>query len=459
MKSARIAYTPHPKQQIIHKALRPYLSGKVVMVIAGRRFGKTVLAINEIIRRAIEIPGSRIWYVAPTKDQAYRIAWRVLFKYLPTNYILKKREDRHSIELTNGSLIELLGVQDEIFLLGAGLHFVVLDEFPTIPYSVWFDVIRPMLADYNGDALFIGSVPDPKVHNISMEFIEMFEEMVRQQLFNNAPQKAFTFSSLDNPYINHQKIQQDIEELKRKGREGDIKRIYYGGYTREYGRVFPMFNWNDHTVDPFPIPGNWVRVMAIDPHPQKPIHAVWCAINPNRELFFYREKAFEDPSGRPLTVNEAAVVIRALEGNEKIRLRLIDPTFAKVEQKVIGAQSVVDQFKALGLVFQPGNRDFMTFFEEMTDRLKDVPAPTVHIFRSCSGLIRQLEQYSWDSYNSSRARSEKGMRDRPKPVNDDFISCVKYIVNAKIPYYNVSEVKKSLVATLQNRWKQMTSAV
>jgi hypothetical protein len=453
----KIDYSPHPSQQIIHDALKNICSGVVVMCIAGRRFGKTVLAVNEIVRRAIEIPNARIWYVAPTKDQAYRIAWRLMLKYLPKHMVLRKREDRHTIELVNGSLIEFLGLQDQVFLLGAGLHFVALDEFPTIPWTAWIDVIKPMLLDYNGDALFIGSVPDPKIHAITKEFLEMYENGLAATAMGKV-KTTFNFPSRDNPHNSEEKLKNDIDDLMRMGREKDVKRIYEGAYTREFGLVFPGFNYDQHTCDPFKVPGNWMRVMAVDPHPQKPIYGLWCAIDPNHELWFYREEKFEDQSMSPLTVPESAAKQRQLEKGESIRLRLIDPTFAKVEAKVMNTKSVVQQYSSLGLYFREGNRDFMTFFEEFTDRLRALPHPTLHVMRSCPGLIRQIQGYMWDSWAGARAREDKGVKDRPKAVNDDFVSCMKYIINARVPFINPDEVKAQVAARLNARWQRFREA-
>lgn len=454
----KIDYTPHPHQRLIHDALANVCSGTVVMCIAGRRGGKTILACNEIIKRAIEIPNARIWYVAPTKDQAHRIAWKVMLKYLPKEMLRKTREDRHTIELKNGSLIEFLGVQDQVFLLGVGLHFVVLDEFPTIALTVWEDTIRPMLADFNGDALFIGSVPDPKVHSITKEFIEMYEDALAFSHVPGNPKRAFNFSSFDNPYINHAKVQADIDDLVRKGREKDANRMYRGAYTREYGLVFPGFNYDLHTIEPIQMPGQWMKVMAVDPHPQKPIHALWCALDPNREMYFYREQCFTDERMAPMTVPESAATMRELEGKESIRLRLIDPTFAKVEAKVMNTKSVVQQYSGLGLYFREGSRDFMTFFEEFTDRLRALPHPTVHISRACSGLIRQLQGYMWDSWAGVKAREEKGTKDRPKAINDDFVSCMKYIVNSHVPFTDPAEIKRQVSAQLNARWQRQREA-
>jgi|Deesub1362A_J573_1020465.scaffolds.fasta_scaffold00107_74 hypothetical protein len=448
----RLKYVPHEKQLMVHKALSPPYRGVVVMVIAGRRFGKTVLAVNEIIKRAIETPHARIWYLAPTKDQAYRIAWRVMLKYLPAELMRKKREDKHYIELYNDSLIEFLGTQEEIFLLGAGLHFVVFDEFPTIPYSVWFDTVKPMLADHNGDALFIGTVPDPKIHNITLEFLDMYDEIFATTGNTEEP-RAFNFSSFDNPYISHEKLKKDIEELKRKGREADAHRLYFGKYTREYGLVFPLFSHRQHVVQPFEIPNTWTRVMAIDPHPQKPIYGLWCAIDPRGHHWFYREVKFEMDDGRPMTVPESAMEIIRIEGQakEKVKARFIDPTHAKVEQKTLGIKSIHELYRRQGLFFKTANRDFNTFFHRFSDMLAEVPEPMVHIFQSCPEFIFQLKTYTWDSWASLRAREEKGRKDRPKKVNDDFIDCAKYIINANVKHVELEDIK-AYRAQLERRW-------
>jgi hypothetical protein len=414
----------------------------MVMVIAGRRFGKTILAVIEIVKRAIEIEGSRIWYLAPTKDQAYRIAWRLMLyprvdkkgnkyePYLPTDMISKRREDQHYVELINGSLIEFLGCQDEIFLLGAGLHFVVLDEFPTIDWSIWSDTVRPMLADYNGDALFIATVPDPKVHNISMEYLEMYEKILYDPQVNEA---AFNFSSFENPYIDKNKIKKDILELERKGRGNDANRLYFGKYTREYGRIFPKFSREKHVVVPFEIPKDWMRIMGVDPHPQKPTDALWAAIDKRGHFWFYREKEFM-ARDRSMTIMEAGQDILKIENDakEKIMARVIDPRSSKVEYNIVGAKSIKDQLRDCGLHFRDASDNFETFFQTMTDKLVDEPEPSIHFFESCPNLIRQMENATWDSWASRRARDERGVKNRPKKFDDDFRQIAMFILNSNI---------------------------
>ena len=70
-----------------------------------------------------------------------------------------KNETDLRIELINGSTIELKGTENAMALRGRSLSGVVLDEAAFMDSEVWFEVIRPALADKEGWALFI-STPD-----------------------------------------------------------------------------------------------------------------------------------------------------------------------------------------------------------------------------------------------------------------------------------------------------------
>ncbi len=129
------------------------------VLVAGRRFGKSYLACVELLRGAINRPGETFFYCAPTYRMAKDIAWRVLKKLVPKVWIHSKNETDLRIELINGSTIELKGTENAMALRGRSLSGVVLDEAAFMDSDVWFEVIRPALADKEGWALFI-STPD-----------------------------------------------------------------------------------------------------------------------------------------------------------------------------------------------------------------------------------------------------------------------------------------------------------
>jgi hypothetical protein len=129
------------------------------VLVAGRRFGKSYLSCIELLRGAIERPGEVFFYCAPTYRMAKDIAWKTLKQLVPTPWVRSKNETDLKLELLNGSLIELKGTENAMALRGRSLAGVVLDEAAFMDPGVWFEVIRPALADKQGWALFI-STPD-----------------------------------------------------------------------------------------------------------------------------------------------------------------------------------------------------------------------------------------------------------------------------------------------------------
>ena len=129
------------------------------VLVAGRRFGKSYLSCIELLKGAIDRPGETFFYCAPTYRMAKDIAWKTLKKLVPKVWIASKNETDLRLDLINGSSIELKGTENAMALRGRSLSGVVLDEAAFMSSDVWFEVIRPALADKQGWALFI-STPD-----------------------------------------------------------------------------------------------------------------------------------------------------------------------------------------------------------------------------------------------------------------------------------------------------------
>lgn len=127
------------------------------VVAAGRRFGKTFLAINEIARFA-RYPNNRVLYVAPTYRQAKTVIWDELkAQLLERRWVKKVNESDLSITLVNNSIISVRSSDNYDALRGGKYNFIVLDECGDINPATWYQVLRPTLSDTGGHALFIGS--------------------------------------------------------------------------------------------------------------------------------------------------------------------------------------------------------------------------------------------------------------------------------------------------------------
>jgi hypothetical protein len=127
------------------------------VLVAGRRFGKSYLACIELLKAALERPGETYFYCAPTYRMAKDIAWKTLKKIIPNSLVRSKNETELRMELVNDSTIELKGTENASALRGRSLSGVVLDEAAFMEAEVWFEVLRPALADKQGWALFIST--------------------------------------------------------------------------------------------------------------------------------------------------------------------------------------------------------------------------------------------------------------------------------------------------------------
>jgi phage terminase large subunit len=149
-----IPYAPRKEQMAIHNTMG---SHRFAVVVAHRRLGKTVAAVNHLVRAAIEnrAEAPRYAYIAPTYGQAKRIAWDYLLKYTePLEAAANVSELRVDFW---GRRIQLAGSDSPDSLRGQGFDGVVLDEFGDQNPRIWSEIIRPALADKGGWALFLGT--------------------------------------------------------------------------------------------------------------------------------------------------------------------------------------------------------------------------------------------------------------------------------------------------------------
>jgi len=127
-------------------------------LVAHRRAGKTVAAINDIIRAAItsQDPMPLYGFVAPFRSQAKSVVWDYL-KHYSLPIAADSNEAELTVTLLNGSKIRLFGADNADAIRGLGFSGIYMDEFGDFKPSVWGNVIRPALSDRQGWAVFGGT--------------------------------------------------------------------------------------------------------------------------------------------------------------------------------------------------------------------------------------------------------------------------------------------------------------
>jgi len=153
-----IPYAPRPEQAEIHSLMDAHRFG---VVGAHRRFGKSVLTANELIKRAVSVP-AKDWrgaFMAPTYSQAKGIVWDEIRRYTAPipSHMVNFHESELRVDFINGARIRLYGAENADRMRGMYFDTVVCDEFDDYKMEVWSSIIRPAIADRKGSAYFIGT--------------------------------------------------------------------------------------------------------------------------------------------------------------------------------------------------------------------------------------------------------------------------------------------------------------
>lgn len=178
------------------EVLRMFDNGiRYIVLRWSRRAGKSVFAWNLLIREAVNNPGT-YWYCFNNYSTAYNDIWLAMtskgIKFLdmiPKDMVVRMNSSKLEIELSNGSVIKLIGINNADKLVGAGLNGVVFDEYAVLnPNSI--ELVTAMLGETGGWRMMI-STPRGKNH-----FYEEYQFAVAH------PEFAFAMSrSVKDPEI------------------------------------------------------------------------------------------------------------------------------------------------------------------------------------------------------------------------------------------------------------------
>jgi hypothetical protein len=199
------------------------------VVVAGRRFGKTYLAIRQLCFHA-RLPNQTVWAVYPSYRQAKMVCWKQLKnRLLDLRWVRKINETELTIELKNNSTISLKGADNFDSLRGAGLNYLVLDEFADIDPDAWYETLRPTLADQEGGALMIGT---PKgLGGLGHDLYKMAEEFPEEWA-------SFQYTTIEGGNVRPE----EIEAARRSLDERTFRQEFMASFETFSGRVYYAFD-------------------------------------------------------------------------------------------------------------------------------------------------------------------------------------------------------------------------
>ena len=208
------------------------------VLITGRRFGKTYLAVNELAKFASQ-PNKKVWYVAPSYRQAKAICWGVLKeKMIYHKWVKSINHSDLTITLKNNSQITLRGSDNEQSLRGVGLNFLCIDEFADVSKEAWYEVLRPTLSDTKGHALFCGS---PRgFGNWSYDLYKMGE--------TNKDWQSFQYTTLEGEQVTQDEIEQAKQDLDLR----TFQQEYEATFVNYSGMIYYNFSRDKNIIEKYP---------------------------------------------------------------------------------------------------------------------------------------------------------------------------------------------------------------
>jgi len=284
MNSIEIPYHPRPLQLQLEGNLKRFN-----VLVAHRRFGKTVFCINLLLKKTLTSPhlSPRGAYVAPLYRQAKTIAWDMLKFYSRPIPGVKFNEAELRADYPNGARIQLFGSDSPDHLRGIGLDIAVLDEYAQMIPRVWSEIIRPALSDRLGSAIFMGT-PQGRNH-----FHTMYIEARKQQILGNSEWFAATYKASETGIIPDSELesarttmgQDEYDQEYECSFDAAIKGAYYSRelqFLRENNRICAV----PHD-DALPVTTAWD--LGIND-----ATAIWYAQRSGKEIRLFRYEEYQD---------------------------------------------------------------------------------------------------------------------------------------------------------------------
>lgn len=392
-------YRPNTFQRAIHES-----PSRFKVAVCHRRFGKTTMAVNELIKRAIIEPGL-YWYVAPTYKSAKMIAWQLLNHYTPSCFVQKKNETELSITLNikakiGNSKIELKGSETPDTLRGAGLNGCVFDEYAEQDPVVWTQVIRPALSDHLGWAWFIGT-PKGSDH---------LERLFKK---TDTDWSSWKYKASETGILPGIELVAAREEMS----EDEYNQEYECDFLVHTGLVYPEFQQNIHVYNAknMTIPDWWPEIISIDHGYRNPTAILFMRVSPEGEIYVVNEH-YE----RQMVVKQHAEYLKAYKQTEEPTI-IIDPSTAQVHGVTV--QSVQQEYSDHGVATIPGNNKVQAGINRTKEYLKKDANNLVrlHVSNICRNTIREFQTYKWDE----RVTLYSEEKDKPLKVNDHAMDALR----------------------------------
>ena len=206
------------------------------MLACGRRFGKSTIGALECFKYA-RVPDSPVWFVSLAYEPLKHLLWKSMKdKAKRINCYAGEDNSSLTLTLTNGSSIGLRSENRPDFLRSAGLKFVVVDEKAHMRSNFFPEVLMPMLAERDGDAMIMSSTKG-KNH--------FHEDYQRGQNPDEPDWQSWKYTTYDGGRV----TRAALGHARRSMDEATYRQEYEADFLAFEGKAYYDFNEEVHCIE------------------------------------------------------------------------------------------------------------------------------------------------------------------------------------------------------------------
>lgn len=227
---------------------------QVTAVCAGRRFGKTRLVVLSVLYACISwkrplnaLSPETIVVVLPTMKQALKVIWPSMLEVFSKIPSATVDRSSHVIRVPNKPAIILSGAEAGHGLRGLRICFAALDEFQGFRPDIYYQVIKPAMADTAGSRALITGTPQGELN--------IFYEVTR-----SPGVKFFQYKTEENPHIPRSYIEMARRTLPPRVFQQEFEAsflLWLGQIYTEFDRDLNVFDLAPEEYDRAYIGVDW----------------------------------------------------------------------------------------------------------------------------------------------------------------------------------------------------------
>lgn len=248
--------------------------------------------------------------------------------------------------------------------------------------------------------------------------------------------ESFNLSIFDNPYL----PKKAVEEFVSDPALGEVEKQarFFGTFTHLVDVIYSKFSHQVHVIPQGYIPRDWYVGMAVDPHSIRPWFIAYFAVSPTGDVYFFKEWPagdFHKIRRDPRSMEEYASLIRQLDGDLNVQIRIMDPNYGPRKEVIRGVSvpSIADDIARFGIYFHAKVNDDLNYGEAKVRSLLDyeidkpisaLNKPRLFFMENCPNLIMAMSMYTSKAKMGSDGEIEDEKRDE---TYKDGADVVRYV--------------------------------